>query len=127
MRLALALFAAIAGNAFACGVCVEDKIASTYDHAVVKQALTLQHHVAFFHIDGPVTPDAKRWLETSIAATVGTDRGTGRVAVETSTLSVAYDPKRTSLANLQAALEKRIARKNLSLLFLREIDRLDHR
>ena len=126
MRAAL-LALLIPVQALACGVCVEDKIASTYDHTVIKQAVARQHSVAFFHIDGPLTPGVKGWLEATLAGTAGIDKGSGRVAVETSTLSVAYDPKRVSLIGLQAALEKKIAPKNLSLLLLREIDRLDHR
>ena len=47
------LLAGAASAALACGYCVEDKIASTYDHALVTQALAHKHHVAFFHIDGP--------------------------------------------------------------------------
>jgi len=37
---------------------------------VIKQAIARKHPVAFFHIDGPVTPDesTKRWLEAAIAA-----------------------------------------------------------
>ena len=118
--LALALL--FPAQVLACGVCVEDKIASTYDHALIQKTLARQHRVAFFHIDGPVTADAKRWLEATIAGTAGIDKGSGRVAVHTSTLSVAYDPKRTSLVEVQAALEKKIAAKNLSLLLLRELD-----
>jgi len=123
VRAALLALLLMTSRALACGVCVEDKIASTYDHAAIKQAVARKHSVAFFHIDGPVTLDAKRWLEAALAGTAGVDEGSGRVAVETSTLSVAYDPKRVSLVNLQAALEKKIASKNLSLLLLREIDR----
>jgi hypothetical protein len=123
MRATLLALLFAASPALACGVCVEDKIASTYDHAVIKQAVARKHSVAFFHIDGPVTSDAKHWLEATIAATAGIDKGSGRVAVHTSTLSVAYDPRRTSLAQLQASLEKRIASRSLSLLLLREIDR----
>ena len=68
-----------------------------------------------------------RWLESAIASTAGTDKGSARVAVETLTLSVAYDPKRTSLVNLQSALEKKIATRQLSLLAMRVIDGSEHR
>src|SRR5690349_13291851 len=46
---------ACSAAAFACGYCAEDKVASVYDHGVVKAALASRHHVVFFHIDGTLT------------------------------------------------------------------------
>ena len=108
----------------ACGYCVEDKIASVYDHALVTQALAKKHHVAFFHIDGTPAPgDAtRRWLESAAAATAGIDQGSARVALETLTISVAFDPRRTSLVAVQTTLERKLAAKKLSLMPLRVID-----
>jgi hypothetical protein len=122
----LAILLAASSAAVACGVCFEDKIASTYDHAVITQAIARKHHVAFFHIDGPVTPDesTKRWLEAAIAATPGTDKGSARVAVQTLTLSVAYDPRRISPLALQISLDKRLAAKSLSLRPLRVVEEM---
>ena len=93
--LAALLLAGAVSAALACGYCVEDKIASTYDHALVAQALARKHHVAFFHIDGPLVPGegTKRWLESVAASTAGVDKGSTRVAVDTLTLSVAFDPR----------------------------------
>ena len=54
------LFAALlllSNPSFACGVCVEDKIASTYDHALVSRSVAKGHPVAFFHVDGPLVQD----------------------------------------------------------------------
>ena len=109
---------------FACGYCVEDKIASTYDHAVVTRALAQRHQVAFFHIDGQVSPgDAnKRALEALGESTPGIDAGSVRVAVDTFTVSFAFDPKRAPLARVQAAFEKKLTAKKLSLMPLRIID-----
>lgn len=113
-----------APSALACGYCVEDKIASTYDHAVVTQALAKRHHVAFFHIDGVVAPgDATRHaIEASIISTPGVDKGSVRVAVETLTVSLAFDPARTPLPALQAVLDKKLRAKGLVLMPLRVID-----
>jgi len=119
--LALALHAP---GALACGYCVEDKIASTYDHAVVTQALAKKHHIAFFHIDGVIAPgDATRHaIEASIISTPGVDKGSVRVAVETLTVSLAFDPARTPLPALQAVLDKKLRAKGLALMPLRVID-----
>jgi len=113
-----------APGALACGYCVEDKIASTYDHAVVTQALAKKHHVAFFHIDGTVVPgDAtKHAIEATVVSTPGVDKGSVRVAVDTLTLSLAFDPARTPLPALQATLDKKLRAKGLALMPLRVID-----
>ena len=126
MRAAIAglLLAFGAPGAFACGYCVEDKIASTYDHAVVTQALARKHQIAFFHIDGTVVPgDAtKHSIEAIVQSTAGVDKGSVRVAVDTFTLSFAFDPQRASLAAVQATLDRKLRAKNLALMPLRIID-----
>ena len=88
------------------------------------QALAHKHQVAFFHVDGPLAPgDAtRRWLESAASSTAGVDPGSTRVAVETLTISVAFDPQRTSLIKLQNALDKKLAAKKLTLMPLRVID-----
>ena len=118
------LLALNAPGAFACGYCVEDKIASTYDHAVVTQALAHRHQVAFFHIDGAVVPGeaTKRSLEAIAESTPGVDKGSVRVAVDTFTISFSFDPRRAPLVTVQAALDKKLAAKKLSLMPLRIID-----
>jgi len=77
MRAFAIVFLLSMENALACGYCVEDKIASTYD----------------------------------------------RVALDTFTLSLAFDPRRTSLAALQGALDARLASRKLSAFPLRVIER----
>jgi len=119
MRFSLLLLSLACGSALACGYCVEDKIASTYDHAVVKQALAQKHHVAFFHVEGPLAPDSKRWLEAAAASVPGVDAKSVRAAPETLTLSLAFDPRRTSLVAVQSALDKKLAARRLSLMPLR--------
>ena len=113
-----------APGALACGHCVEDKIASAYDHAVVTRSLAQKHHVAFFHIDGALVPGeaSKRSLEALAESTQGVDKGSARVAVETATLSVAFDPARAPLVSVQAALDRKLAARKLSLMPLKIID-----
>ena len=52
----------------------------------------------------------------------GVDNGSVRVAVETFTLSFAFDPKKTPLIAVQMAIDRRLKPKNLSLMPLRIID-----
>ena len=116
---------ALSQQALACGYCVEDKIAAVYDHATVTRALAQKHHVAYFHIEGALVPGAatKRALEAIANSMNGTDQGTARASVESTALSVAFDPQRTTVASLQAALERKLAAKNNSLMLLQVLDR----
>jgi hypothetical protein len=120
--LALALQAPAA---FACGYCVEDKIAAVYDHAVVAHALGRKHHIVFFHLDGTLPPGerTRRALEAIAESTAGVDKGSARASVESASLAVAFDPRRTPLTDVLQALERKLAPKQLSLLPLRVIDR----
>ena len=47
-----------APSASACGVCVDDKVAATYDHAVIERAAASGQQVVFVAVDGPVDGDA---------------------------------------------------------------------
>jgi hypothetical protein len=127
------LFLAIAGVVFmlhamagvACGYCAEDKVASVYDHAVVKKALDGRHHVVFFHIDGVLAGGdaARRALQSSVESVSGVDRGSVRISLETASLSLTFDPSRASLAAVQNALDAKLASKKLSLFLFRVMDR----
>ena len=128
VRVAIAaglVLALQAPAAFACGYCVEDKIAAVYDHAVVAHALGRKHHIVFFHLDGTLPPGerTRRALEAIAESTAGVDKGSARASVESASLAVAFDPRRTPLADVLQALERKLAPKQLSLLPLRVIDR----
>lgn len=122
MRSVLAFCALVTGsNSFACGICIDDKVASSYDHAVVTQAKQRGHEVAFFAIDGslPVRDDVRSAVLRAVKVTPGVQRGTARVSLENAALSFAYDPARTTHAAVGAALDARLAERRLSLRFLR--------
>lgn len=125
MRALVLALLLIATKSWACGYCVEDKIASVYDHAVVSRAVKAGHRVAFYHLEGPVAQDpaTKRALVAAVESTAGVDKGSARVALETFTLSFAYDPRRTSLAAAEKAVDHKVAGRRLSLFPLREIEK----
>ena len=124
-RLLAAALLASSSAALACGYCVEDKVASVYDHAAITRALGQKHHVVFFHVEGPLPTalPAQRALQQAIASSSGVDAGSVRLAPETATLAVAFDPARTSLVAVQSGLEKRLARHRLSLMAFQVMDR----
>ena len=123
--LLLGALLAAAPFAGACGYCVEDKMASVYDHAVVTRALGQQHHVAFFHLDGALsTGEAGRQsLLKAVESSPGADKGSARASLESASLSVAFDPKRTPIAVLQNEIERKLAARKLSLMLLQVMDR----
>jgi len=100
-------------QAFACGYCVEDKIAATYDHAVVTQALARQHHVAFLHVDGGAA--TRQTLERA-AYRAGVDKGSVRVSSDRLTVSFAFDPARATLGVIHTRMEKALAAERVSLM-----------
>ena len=116
---------ALSQQAAACGYCVEDKMAAVYDHAAFTRALAQKHHVAFFHIEGALAPGAatKHALERLANGASGVDPGTARVSPESAALSVAFDPRRTTVPSLQAALERKLAANKNSLMLLQVMDR----
>ncbi len=78
-----------AASAVACGACVEDKMAATYDHAQVEQAAAQGKVVVFCDLRGPVPGrDALR----AAAPVDGVATGSLRLSAEPAALSFVLDP-----------------------------------
>jgi len=110
------LLAATPVAAMACGVCVEDKIAATYDHALVQRALE-KHRVVVF-AEPHTSIDAARLKAVALAAAraPGVEAATVRTSAAPQSVSFVLDPKRASPGATLASL-------NLDLL--KVIDRAD--
>lgn len=120
-RVAFAILGlALALPALGCGHCVEDKIASVYDHAVVVQALGRGQHVAFFAVEGAA---ADAGVAHAAESTRGVVRGSARVSMATATLSMAFDPKRVSFGTLEQRLQRRLSAQGITLQALRIMER----
>jgi hypothetical protein len=114
----------LGGEAAACGYCVEDKIAATYDHAVVTRALQRGQHLAFFHVDGPEPrPEATRRALEHAASMPGVDKASVRISADLLTLSLAFDPRHVPLAAIVERLDRRLSARKLSVLPLRIMER----
>jgi hypothetical protein len=85
---ASALVAATAASA--CGVCVEDRIAATYDHAVIRQAAEQRRQVVFVGVDGYVRPEDVR-RDLARARVPGVVAGTVRTSASPAAFSFALD------------------------------------
>jgi len=104
-RTLVAAFALAASPAaLACGACVEDKIAATYDYAIVSRAALRHHVVVFAAVDGKGDPAREsRELRAAAARVKGVDRQSIRAADSPHALSFALDPR---LAAPEAALSE---------------------
>jgi hypothetical protein len=77
----------------ACGTCVEDKIAATYDYAQVQRAAAAGRAVVYCEVAGPW--DAAR-LQAAARKVRGLDAQSLRLSREPAALSFALDTKKQS-------------------------------
>ena len=90
--------------AIACGVCLEDKVAATYDYALVQRALAQRRVVVFAE---PRTPVDERRLKAFAAAAArapGVDAATVKTSAAPATVSFVLDPRRADAKATSAAL-----------------------
>ncbi len=100
--------AAFHGGAVACGVCIDDKVAAAYDHAVVISAVERRRIVVFAEVSGP--REAKSMVSaTARAAAVvpGIERASVRSAIAPAVVSFVLDPAVRDPASAVAATQKR--------------------
>lgn len=102
MKKTLLVLALAAPAAWACGVCVEDKVAATYDYAVVQRALSHGQVVVYCEVSGRA---AEARLRAAAAKVPGLDRDSVRVSAEPAALSFALDTSKRSPAAAAAALQ----------------------
>jgi purine nucleoside phosphorylase len=83
----------LTATAFGCGVCIEDKIAVTYDHAVVSQALARHQVIVFTALEGDAAAQTlARKAQAAAMRARGVLRDSVRVASEPPALSFVVDP-----------------------------------
>lgn len=98
--VALALAAPVA---WACGTCAEDKVAATYDHALLQRAARQGRVMVFCEVAGPW--DAAR-LKAAARRTPGIDPGSLRFSRELSAMSFALDTRRQSAQGAALAIQR---------------------
>lgn len=122
-RVGAATFAALAAAvpaAQACGVCVEDKVAATYDHAIVMRAIERRHVVVFASAEGnALGADVARAMTAAAARVRGIDRASVRSAAAPLALSFALDTKVRSPEDALAAVGRAAGVPGLKLAMLR--------
>jgi hypothetical protein len=109
----------LARGALACGYCVEDKIAATYDHAVIVRAADRRHEVVFLSLEGALARTQERAVARAVESTAGVDPGTVRVSLENGAVSFAFDPSRGSLDSIVGGVRSKLAAKGAGVSVLR--------
>ena len=99
-----AMLAAVS-PAQACGVCVEDKVAATYDHAVVQRAAAQGKVMVFCEVNGGL--DARR-IRNAAREVRGLDSSSLRLSREPSALSFALDPAQQSPQSAVLAIQRAV-------------------
>ena len=99
VAIAAALAATAPAPGLACGACDEDKVAATYDHAVIDAAIARHRQVVFVAIDGPVDPQRIGTRLAAAAAKVsGIQPGTLRTSLAPPAFSFVLDATQTPQA-----------------------------
>jgi 2-keto-3-deoxy-L-rhamnonate aldolase RhmA len=110
--------------AAACGVCIEDKVAATYDYGIVMNATAKQHVVVFAQVEGPADMSALSGKIASVASRMsGVDRATIRTSASPAAFSFALDPRVRSPEAAVAQVEKRLKSPGVHLSVLRVVSR----
>jgi hypothetical protein len=118
--LLVVLALAPASPALACGACVEDKIAATYDHAVVADAAARHRVVVFAAVEGPGdAAEGAKALASAAGRVAGVDRASVRTAAFPRALSFALDPRAASPEKALAAIEAKTTARGLRLSLIR--------
>jgi hypothetical protein len=116
--LSVGLALAAVPAARACGQCKEDKIAATYDHAVVTAARKKGQTVVFAELRGAGGPTSRAdaWIRGQAEATAGVARGTVRVSLEPAALSFVCE--RQAVTTVLRALEQKLSRRGMGVTLL---------
>ena len=107
LRLTTATAMIASGAALACGACVEDKVAATYDHAVISQAKAKPQQVLFVALDGPNAERAAQRITAAAAKVRGVETKTLRMSASPAAFSIAAarsEPPERAVAAFRDAL-----------------------
>ena len=112
---ALATIVPVASRA--CGACVEDKIAATYDHSVVERAAASGDVMVFCEVTGSL--DVQR-LRRALGLVHGVKALSVRVSAQQAALSFAVDPRsRSPQAAVDAVQRTLVPGTRLTIVHLR--------
>ena len=104
--LFVAALALAAPAAWSCGTCAEDKVAATYDHALLQRAARQGRVMVFCEVAGAWDMAA---LQSAARKTRGVDPESLRFSREQSAMSFALDTRRQSAQGAALAIQQAAA------------------
>lgn len=111
----LVLAAFMPMTSLACGACIEDKIAATYDHRVAERAAAAGDVMVFCELNGPF--DLSR-LKAAAERVRGIKPRSVRISLQPAALSFAVDPRLRSPQAAVDAVQRSLPAKGLSIVRL---------
>ena len=116
--LATAAAIGMSGAAYGCGVCIEDKIAATYDHAVIRDAIAAHRQVIFVALDGNDATRIGERIASAVVRVPGMQKASVRYAVAPPALSFAV-AKDVAPGKALAAFQKAVAGMDVRMRIVR--------
>ena len=112
----------LSSNVCACGYCLQDRIASVYDHVLVAKTKQLNQKMLYLVWDGPAARDetTKRHLIAIASRIQGVTKGSVRVALEPPTIGLAYQPSIISRERIETLLMQQLRSMNIVVSVLPE-------
>ena len=109
-------------SALACGYCLQDRIASVYDHVLVTQTRQLNQKMLYLLWDGPAYHDEKtrRTLIEITSRIKGVTKGSVRISLEPPTIGLAYQPLSISSEQIETVLLQKLRAKKIVVSVLPE-------
>lgn len=118
--IAVPLLLTAVPRAHACGHCREDKIAATYDYAVVAAAHRRGQVVVFAELRGTIPPASTLggWIRQQVEGCRGVVPGTVRVSLEPAALSFACGARTPGVSAILDQVRGKLARRGLDARLL---------
>ena len=110
--------------ALGCGHCAEDKVAATYDHAVVTRAAKRGHAMVYSEVVG-IERAEHGWAPALVAvleAVPGVDRGTVRLSAAPAAVSFSMDSDGYAVDDVIRTINRKLANRKLALTVLQVVD-----
>mgnify|MGYP001273053532 CR=1 FL=1 len=109
-------------SAQACGFCIEDKIASVYDHALIIRAIGNGERVVFCSISSDIANPNWDHVTRSIRSAPSVDAKSVKFSKDTLALAFTYQADQIQLADLVQSLKDKLAKSRLTLEVIKTID-----
>jgi hypothetical protein len=109
------MFVIFTGVSWACGVCIEDRVAATYDHEVVVRAAAKGKVMVFCEVAGPLDP---RQIRNAVHKVRGADSASVRISLESAAVSFALDGRQSPQSAVSAMQQEMPSATRVSIVRL---------